>query len=704
MTSSPSPVSLHLDGAVARIVIDAPPVNAISRAVIAGLQAAWEGFQASDAKAVVIACAGRSFVAGGDIALFEDTKFTAAPLNALLARIEASERPVVAALHGSTLGGGLELAMAAHARVAAPATKLGMPEITLGLIPGSLGTQRLPRLASLALAAQMIQSGKPVSATQALEAGLIDDIADDSAKGAAALAQQLIGQTLRRASALDVSDAAKAESILKPLFDAAARQPHLPALRAAYEALQAAATLPYARGAEIEAEVFAAIIPSPVSKSLRHVFFAERAAQKVAGIDKSTPRRPLSTFGVLGAGTMGAGIATALANGGYPAILVDSNAEALARGMDRIAADYAGQVKKGRLSEAEAETRRARITGASDIAALAQVDMVIEAVFENMALKCNVIAALAQTCKPNAIIATNTSTLDVDRIAAASGRASDVIGTHFFSPAQIMRLLEIVRGKDTAPDVLASVMDLARRIGKTAVVTGVCYGFIGNRMAEVYMRESEQMQMEGASAAQIDAVAEAPAHLGMAMGPSRMLDMAGVDVGALTVIEWIASGAGPQEPSYRALCRAMFEGGAHGQKTGAGYYRYEGRAYTANEDTAALARRLGAEHGIVPRTHSDREILERLLYPMINEAALILGEGIAERASDIDVVWTAGYGFPAWRGGPLFMADTIGAGAIVEALQSYGEALGNMDGRWTPAPLLQDMAASGSSFTLIDKG
>lgn len=690
-------VKFDMRDGIGVLTIDSPPVNAISDAVVAGLAAALDAFDASDAGGLLVRCAGRTFVAGGDIAMFDKPGFSAAPLNALLDRIEASDRPVVAAIHGTALGGGLELAMACHSRVAAPGARLGMPEINLGLIPGSLGTQRLPRLVGLERAAEMITGGRPIDAQNALRAGLIDAIADDPEARAIEDLRAPAGATPRRTRDLPVSDADQADAILSPLRDWADRAPWLPARAGAVRALEAAATADYASGEAIEAEIFAGLVASDNSRALRHIFFAERAAQRVADLPRDTPRREIRSVGILGAGTMGTGIAMAFSNAGYPVTLADAKPEALERGLDRIASDYARQAERGRLSPDDATERRARISGATGMAALADADMIVEAVFEDMKLKLDVMEELGRICKPGAILATNTSTLDVDRIAAASGRAGDVLGTHFFSPAHIMRLLEVVRGKDTAADTLATVMDLARAIRKTAVVTGVCYGFIGNRMAEVYMRENEAMQMEGAAPADIDGVAEDPQMLGMAMGPSRMLDMAGVDVGARTVIEWIDSGEGPQDAAYRAL----YAEGRHGQKTGEGYYRYEGRKALPSENAAALAERLASEHGIERRTHDRQEILERLLYPMVNEAALILEEGIAQRASDIDVVWTAGYGFPAWRGGPLFMADRIGAATIVAAMRRHGDRLGNDDGRWTPAPLLRRLADEDGRFSRL---
>ncbi|MFS8036682.1 3-hydroxyacyl-CoA dehydrogenase NAD-binding domain-containing protein [Xanthobacter sp. AM11] len=695
--------TLVRDGEIAVLRIDNPPVNALSIDTISHMVRAFDAFEADASfTALVIACAGRTFVSGGDIGAFADEAFTAKSFNALLDRIEASSRPVVAALFGTVLGGGLELALACHLRVAAPTTRLGFPEVSLGLVPGSLGTQRLPRLAGLKAAYRLISSGVPISAGEAGAIGLVDQIADEvsAASREAALALVAEAGALRRASTLAVPDAQDLAAVLKMAGEEAALRPHLPALAGIARCLEAAVRLPFAEGEKVEAETFSALLKSPQSRALRHLFFAERAAQRIPDLPSDTALRPVRKVGIVGVGTMGGGIAMAFADAGVPVTLVETSQEALDRGAGLIAKNYAASVKRGKLTDAEAERRRARMTGSTDFAALADVDVVVEAVFEDMQLKLDVAEKLGRVCKSGAIIATNTSTLDVDLIAAASGRPADVVGTHFFSPAHIMRLLEIVRGAQTAADTLATVMKLARTIGKTAVVSGVCYGFIGNRMAEVYGRESEVLQLEGATPAQIDGVAESPRWLGMAMGPSRMLDMAGVDVGARTVIEWIASGAGPKDPAYRAMCRTLFASGDYGQKTGKGYYQYDGRRAVPCDDTVALATQLAQTHGIARRdTIGEREIFERLLYPMVNEAAQILDEGIAYRPGDIDVVWTAGYGFPNWRGGPVFMADEIGLPAIVERLDHYAQTLGNAHGYWSVAPLLRQLAAEGRRLT-----
>lgn len=695
----PNPVTLTREGDLAVVLIDNPPVNAISAAVVASLAAALDGFDADPSfRGMILRCAGRTFVAGGDIADFARPDFSAAPFNALLDRIEGSDRPVVAEIFGTTLGGGLELAMAAHGRVAAEGTKVGLPEITLGLIPGSHGTQRLPRLVGLAKAYEMISSGKPIGIGEALTLGLVDRVVpvDALADAAAARVEELRAGPLPRSGARTVAPDAATVGTARA---AAARKPWLPALAAIATTMEAAAG-DFTAGKAAEAKAFADLVHGPVSRAQRHVFFAERAAARIPGLGADGQGRPVRSVGILGIGTMGAGIAMNFALAGLPVHLVETNDEALARGMDRIDTTFAQLVKRGRLTPEAAEQKRALMQGSTDFGTLAGVDIVIEAVFEDMALKLDVARRLGAVCKPGAIIATNTSTLDVDEIAAATGRPADVVGTHFFSPAHIMRLLEIVRGHETAPDVLQTVLKLARTIGKTAVVSGVCYGFIGNRMAEVYMRESEAMQLQGVTPQHIDAVIESPDYLGMAMGPSRMLDMAGVDVGARTVIEWIKSGNGPADPLYRIVARSMFDAGLHGQKTGSGYYRYEGREALANSAHAELLAELRAKHDIATGNGlDDTEIFERLLFPMINEAALILEEGIAFRGSDIDVVWTAGYGFPAWRGGPLFMADEIGLGHIVARLDHYAQTLGNGRGYWSVSPLLRKLAETGERIS-----
>lgn len=706
----PSPVSLRAHGAIGVLHIDNPPVNALSPATVQGLIAGLAEFEARpELVALVLACAGRTWVAGGDIASFDNPDMSAKPFNGFLARLEASARPVVAAMHGTALGGGLELAMACHHRVAAAGTQVGLPEVKLGLLPGSLGTQRLPRLAGVAKALEMTLSGRMVRTDEALASGIVDEVADAPPgqaplDAALARAQALVdaaaaapGSTPRRTGALTPPDAATlpADFFAQAIAQAEAK-PQYPAVLSIVKCVQAAATLPFEQGEAVESQLFMPLLRSPSSVAMRHLFFAERAANKIPGLPKGLALREVGSVGVLGAGTMGGGIAMCFANAGFPVTLVEAQADALDRGMGLIRANYQATVDKGRLKPEQMAQRLALIRPTLAMAELAGCDLVVEAVFENLALKQQVGAQLGAIVKPGAIIATNTSTLDVDQIATATGRPRDVLGMHFFSPAHVMRLLEVVRGAQTDPAVLATVMKLAAKIGKVAVVSGVCYGFIGNRMAEAYMREAEFLLLEGATPQQIDTTVEDPARLGLAMGPCRMLDMAGIDVGAKTLIELEKAGGLPADPTYRIVCRALFAQGRFGQKTGHGYYRYDGRKPLPSDETAALCAELAAQHGIARRRDIGAdEILQRLLYAMVNEGARILDEGIAYRGSDIDMVWAAGYGFPDHRGGPLCMADQIGLAQVVAGLQHWGRVRGDAHGYWRVSPLLQRVAEAG---------
>jgi 3-hydroxyacyl-CoA dehydrogenase len=688
-------------GDVAVLRIDNPPVNATSPAVISGIGEAVRAFEQDlSARALVISCAGRTFVAGGDITVFEQPDFSAAPFNRILGRIEALERPVVAALHGTVLGAGLELALACHWRVAAEGTQFGFPEVKIGLLPGSLGTQRLPRLVGVERALDLISTGRSIGIAAALEVGVIDAVLPSPIEDAAmAFARDLLarGAGPRRLSERSV----RVEHLPSGFFASAlakARNDHAayPAAAAVVEAVEAS-TLPFAEGEAVEARLFETLRASRQSRALRHLFFAQRQAAKIPGLPKDIELQTIALVGVVGGGTMGRGITMSILNAGIPVVLVETAQQALDAAVAAIRGLYDASAAKGKLTPLEVATRMKLLSGSASDSALAGCDLVIEAVYENMDLKKEVGARLGAICKSGAIIATNTSTLDVDALAQSSGRPANFIGMHFFSPAHVMRLLEVVRGAATAPQVLATVMQVARRIGKVAVVSGVCYGFIGNRMAEVYMREAEFLLMEGASPAQVDAAVEA---LGMAMGPCRMLDMAGIDVGAKTVIEYGKAGGLPPDPSYRALVRRMFEVGRFGQKTKAGYYRYDGRKPLPDPETERIAQQLAAEHGIARRSDiSAQEIVERLLYPMINEATKILEEGIAYRPGDIDVVWTAGYGFPDHLGGPLSLADEIGLTTITSRLAHYARERGNPFGYWTPSKLLMELAGSGRLIT-----
>ena len=680
---------------IAIVRIDNPPVNAISSPVVKGLEEALASFESDRSlKALVVSCAGRTFVAGGDISSFDDPGFSAGPFNRFLARLEASRRPVIAALHGTVLGGGLELALSCHWRVAVEGTQFGFPEVKLGLLPGSLGTQRLPRLVGAERSIDLISSGRTIGTKPALEFGIVDEVVTSPAEESALeYAKRVLAanKPIRRLSEAHIPES-PAGFFEAAMVTAKSQQAAYPAAAAIVEAV-AASALPFSQGEAVEAKLFEMLRASRQSRALRHLFFAQREAAKIPGLASDVKVLPVGSVGVLGARTMGRGIAMNFLNAGVPTVLVEAAQPALDAAMTAIREVYQTSISKGRLKATEAAARIELLTGSLADDALAACDLVIEAVYEDLALKKQVCARLGAVCKPEAIIATNTSTLDVDALAQASGRPGRFVGMHFFSPAHVMRLLEVVRGEGTRPEVLATVMKLARRIGKVAVVSGVCYGFIGNRMAEVYMREAEFLIMEGAQPADVDGAVEA---IGMAMGPCRMLDMAGIDVGAKTVIEYGKAGGLPPDASYRALVRKLFEMGRFGQKTGSGYYKYDGRRAIPDSEANEIARALAHLHGISRRAGIDaKEIVERLLFPMINEAAKILDEGIAYRPGDIDVVWTAGYGFPDHQGGPLFMADEIGLDTIVRRLGHYAEERGNAFGYWTPSTLLVELARQG---------
>ncbi|ENO87353.1 3-hydroxyacyl-CoA dehydrogenase NAD-binding domain-containing protein [Thauera linaloolentis] len=712
-------VTLERAGRIGLIRIDHPPVNALAGPVRTGLRTAVDrlaaeavpgGTAAGGLAAVVVYAAGRTFVAGGDIAEFDDPDYDITHLLDTLARLEGLALPVVAALHGSVLGGGLEIAMACHYRVAQAGTRLGQPEVRLGLLPGAGGTQRLPRLVGAGRALEMMLDGQPIGTDEALRLGLIDAVTDGDPRTAAlAYAENLLAQGAgpRRSAERPVmvtagagagNEAAAAATEVADFFARrrtalAARAAVYPALPRIVDAVEAGCTQGFAAGLAVETQAFQACLRAPQSQAMRALFFAEREAAKLPGLPADVALRPIRRVGVVGAGTMGGGIAMNFANAGIPVVLVDTSAEALARGLDIVRRNYQASAARGKLDVAEVERRMACLHGTLALADLGDCDLVIEAVFENMALKLQVCAQLGEVCRPGAIIATNTSTLDMDALARASGRAGDFVGMHFFSPANVMRLLEVVRGAHTAPEVLATVVRLARTIGKVAVVSGVCYGFIGNRMLESYLRESEFLLLEGASPARIDAAIQS---LGLPMGPCRMLDMAGLDVAAKVVIEHLKAGGLPPDPSYRAAVQRMFALGRFGQKTGAGYYRYDGRTPLPDPEVADICRALAAEHGIAQRDDiGDDEIIERCLYPLINEGARILEEGIAYRPGDIDVVWTCGYGFPDHRGGPMHMADRLGAAHIVRRLEHYARQRGNPHGYWDRSALLARLAEHG---------
>jgi 3-hydroxyacyl-CoA dehydrogenase len=607
----------------------------------------------------------------------------------LLNRIEMLERPVIAALQGEVCGASLELALACHFRIASADCRMGFPEVTMGLIPAGMGTQRLPRLVGPEQALDMLLRGKQVDAGAAMKIGLIQAIAGADLLASGVRHARLLQRSsaaISRTRTIAVAGGVRQSLLEQAMGEAGRRDAANPAPRRIVRCIEASLTGSFDEGCEVEAGLSAECRESAQSRALRYLHLAGRKAVVIPQASGSIALRDIRSVGIVGAGTMGGGIAMNFANAGIPTVIVETSVAALERGLNLVRGNYEASAAKGRLTAEQVAQRMALLQGSLDYSDLAGCDLVIEAVFENMDIKKQVCARLGDVCKPGAIIASNTSTLDVDELALTTGRPSDVLGMHFFSPAHVMRLLEVVRGARTDAGVLATVMRLAGRIGKVPVVSGVCYGFIGNRMLEPYLRESEFLLMEGASPAQIDGAIEA---LGFAMGPCRMLDMAGLDVGAKVVLERGKAGGLPPDPSYRAVVRRMHELGRHGQKTGLGYYRYEGRKALPDPALQSVCEELAVEHGITRRSDiSDQEIVERCLYPLMNEGARILEEGIAYRPSDIDIVWTQGYGFPDYRGGPVFMADQIGLRTVVERLKHYAQVRGNVHDYWSVSALL----------------
>ena len=687
-------VSYVMDGDIAVVTVNNPPVNALSRAVRQGLRDAIRRAADDDSKAVLILCEGRTFIAGADITEFG--KPMAEPfLPELLNEIEASEKLVVAALHGTSLGGGFETALASHYRIAVDSARVGLPEVKLGLLPGAGGTQRAPRLAGIAASLELMLSGTPIPASQAAAIGLVDKVVDgDLGTAARQYVRELLdsGAPLRRTSELPV------EPVADDVFEAAAARVASKARgqtapQRIIECVRTAMTTPFAEGQQRERELFMESMQDSQSAALRHVFFAERQAAKVDGIDKDMPLRDIKSVGVIGGGTMGGGIAMSIANAGIPVTLIEINDEALERGLGIIERNYAGSVERGKVGEDRAAECLARITGATDYAALADVDLVIEAVFEDPELKKEVFAKLDASCKRGAILATNTSYQDVNAIAAATKRPEDVLGMHFFSPAHIMKLLEVVRADRTADDVLATVMALAKRIRKVAVVSGVCYGFIGNRMLQGYFREAQLCLVEGSSPADVD---EALVDWGMAMGPISVADLAGLDVG------YKARQALPEDqrgdPAEYRVPDRLVEMGRLGQKSGRGFYAYdpESRKPSPDPEVQAVIEQEAAALGIERREIGAGEIVERLIFALANEGFRILEEGIAQRPGDIDIVYVYGYGFPAWRGGPMHYADAVGLDKMLARIEEFRERFGAEN--WMPAPLLERLAADGVSL------
>jgi len=694
-------VKLRIEGRIGVIEINSPPVNALSHSVREGIMKNLAIAIGDDAvEAIVVACAGRTFIAGADIREF-GLPPTAPHLPEVVAALEASPKLVVAAIHGTALGGGFEIALGCHYRVAKSDARVGLPEVKLGLLPGAGGTQRLPRLVGVQSAQPIMMSGNPVAAPKAAELGAVDRVVQgELLKASIAFAEKLLDEDapVRRLCDRRVDQATVPDGYYDDFRAANARS-----MRGYFSperiisAVQAAVGLPFAEGMKRERDLFMECMQSPESVALRHVFFAERQAGKVAGLPKDSPSREIKSVAMIGAGTMGGGIAMNFASKGIPVHIVDIDDAAIERGLAVVRSNYMRGVKKGRMSEAQFEKTMQLFVPTTDYKDLADADLVIEAVFENMAVKKEIFQRLDKVCKPGAILASNTSYLDLDEIARAISRPADVVGMHFFSPANIMRLLEVVRGSATAPDVIATVMKVARSIGKVAVVSGVCYGFIGNRMLEGYIRESGLMLLEGAKPEQIDRVLY---EFGMPMGPIAMGDLAGMDIGARIREERRRNGTLPADERFGLVADKLVAMGRCGQKTGAGVYRYEpgSRAPIPDPEVQALIIAEAVRLGIKQRPFSDEEILTRCIYPLINTGAKILEEGIAQRASDIDVVWINGYGFPPYRGGPMHYADRVGLANIYQKICHYRDTLGNEFGYWEPAPLLEKLAREGGSF------
>jgi len=692
-------VQLTSDNGIAIITINNPPVNALSPGVPEGISEALDQIaQNTSFKATVLIGGGRTFVAGADIKEFgkiASGKPRGAGLLPLLLKIEDSAKPVIVAVHGTAFGGGMELAMAAHYRVALSTAQFGQPEVKLGLIPGAAGTQRLPRLAGVAKAVEMCVGGNPVNAEEALKLGIVDRIIEgDLLSGAISFASEVAGKPtlMTRERNEKLGNAVENALIFSAARETAAKkQRGLLAPRRAIDAVEAATKLPFEEGCKTEQQLFIECLFSEQSKSLIHVFFSEREVAKIPDIPKQTNIIPIQSAAVVGGGTMGGGIAMVLANAGIPVLLKETDRAALDRGMATIQSNYANSVKRGRFSPQVAEDRLKRITPTLTYDDFSKVDLVIEAVFEGMALKKAIFQELDRMCKPGAILASNTSTLSIDEIASATSRPESVIGTHFFSPANVMRLLEIVRGKASSKEVVATCMQLSKTLGKVGVLVGNCRGFVGNRMFGPYRREAQFLIEEGAG---IEAVDQALSDFGMAMGPLATGDLAGLDVGWRIRKEYRhLEVPGIRQPFVEdRLC----ELGRYGQKTGAGWYKYDDQRRAAPDPAVGeLIRKWVEEAGIVQRQISAAEITDRCLYALVNEGARILEEGYALRASDIDIIYINGYGFPAYRGGPMWYADTVGLKRVYDRICEFQRQHGET---WQPAPLLKQLAEQGKTF------
>ena len=688
-----------LHGSVAVITLDNPPVNGLGHvlrtAIVAGLTAAQDDPAVA---AIVLIGAGKAFSGGADIREFNSPKAFAEPtLHTVIRTVETSAKPVIAAIHAVAMGGGLELALGCHFRVAVPGAQIALPEVKLGLLPGAGGTQRLPRVVGLETALNMIVSGTPVPSEKLAKTALFDQMIEgDLLQGALAFARTVVDEKrpLKLVRNLKVEHPNPEAFLQFAANTVATVARNYPAPPACVEALKAAASLPFEQGLKKERDLFLMLMQTPESKALRHAFFAERAASKIPDVPEDTPVRPIKSAAVIGAGTMGGGIAMNFANAGIPVTMVEMTQEALDKGLGVIRKNYESSAKRGRLTPEKMQQRVDLITGTLDYAGIGNADIVIEAVFEDMNVKEQVFRKLDEVMKPGAILASNTSTLDVDRIASFTKRPQDVIGTHFFSPANVMKLLEIVRGKETAKDVLATTMKLSKAIKKTGVVSGVCDGFIGNRMVEQYLRQAMFLVEEGALPWDVDKAME---KFGWAMGPFRMSDLAGLDVGW-----YIRKRRYVEKPNmvYSRWIDKVCAMGRFGQKTGAGVYQYEAGKRDPIPDPLIqqLVLDYSKEIGVTRRKIGDDEIVHRCVYALVNEGAKILDEGIALRASDIDIVYLTGYGFPLYRGGPMLYADQQGLVNVVATMNRFAKNPHGDPNFWKPAPLLARLAAEGKTF------
>jgi len=685
-------VSLKSHDIIGIVTIDSPPVNTLSAAVRGGiLECVQQAIADPSIQAIVLTCAGRTFIAGADI-----TEFGKPPkkpnLDEVLTSIESSPKPVVAAIHGTALGGGLEVALACHFRVADKSSKLGLPEVKLGLLPGAGGTQRLPRAVGPELAAKMIIGGDPIGANEALQNGLIEEVVEEASSGGEAFARKLLAERRPPRRLRDDDTKLAAARSDRSIFTGAVatitkKVRGLEAPFVAADAIGYALDLPFEQGLKKERELFLRLMSSDQSKALRYAFFAEREAAKIAGVETGTKSRSVEGVAIIGAGTMGGGIAMSFANAGIPVTLVETGKDQLDRGLGIIRKNYEATAARGGIPADAPAKRMALITGAVGLENIGQADLIVEAVFETMTIKKEVFGQLDKIAKSGAILATNTSFLDINEIAKETKRPQDVIGMHFFSPANVMKLCEIVRTKSSAPDTLATAVSLARKIGKVPVIVGVCDGFVGNRMLMARQRQASQLLFDGALPQQVDA---ALTKFGMPMGPFAMGDLAGLDIG------WRSrQDRGIKSEIEDALCEA----GRFGQKTGKGFFRYESgsRAPLPDPEVEKLIDQTLKRLGRKRRTISDEEILERTTYAMINEGARILEEGIAARASDIDVVWLYGYGWPVYRGGPMYYADHVGLKTIAAKLSDYAKDAS--DPSLEPAPLLKQLADQNAKFT-----